>query len=74
MKRFLQKRTTLLFSVGALLVSAQFLKAEETDRKRPQQCHCWNFIGFVEHCNKACGDGDLSNGEATQGSGWTWFP
>ncbi|WP_374461429.1 hypothetical protein [Chryseobacterium taeanense] len=73
MKKFLEKKVTLLFSAGALLLSVQFLKAEETDR-RPQQCHCWSFLGIVEHCNKACGDGDLSNGEATQGSGWTWFP
>lgn len=72
MKRFLQKKTTLLFSVGALLLSAQFLKAEESG-KRPQQCHCWKFLGIAEHCNKACGDGDLSNGEATEGSGWHWL-
>lgn len=72
MGKFLKKKTTLLFSFGALLLCAQFLRAEETERR--QQCHCWNFLGIVEHCNKACGNGDLSNGEAVQGSGWTWFP
>jgi len=73
MKKLLEKKSTFIFSVGALLFAAQFLKAEENGKK-PQQCHCWNFLGIVEHCNKACGDVDLSNGEATQGIGWTWFP
>lgn len=73
MKKILEKKTTLLLSFGVLLLSVQFLKAEEIER-RAQQCHCWKFLGIVEHCNAACGDGDLSNGEATQGSGWTWFP
>jgi hypothetical protein len=51
MKRFLQKKTTLFFSVSALLLSAQFLKAEETKNQRGG-CHCWNFLGIVEHCTQ----------------------
>lgn len=69
MKRFLQKKTTLFFSVSALLLSAQFLKAEETKNQRGG-CHCWNFLGIVEHCNTAC---DLDESPTTN-SGWNWWP
>lgn len=82
MKNLLSSKRTLFFSAAIFVFSLSALNAQQSGQEtltpEGQTCHCWQIklLGLViaEKCNEACGDGDLSNGESSNGSGWTWFP
>lgn len=80
MKKLKSIKNVVFFFTALSALSLSVLKAQQAELTpvEGQQCHCWQIKVFgtviVEKCNDACGDGDESNGESSNGSGWTWFP